>query len=352
MPFNPIDLLYNMVAIPSLSGEEHVLADFLVREMAALGLTARLDEAGNAVGVREYADEHGRITREIILLGHMDTVAGVVPLRLAEGRLYGRGTVDAKGPLAAFITAAAQAQLPRGTRVIVIGAVEEESASSKGARFAAEQYQPDWCIIGEPSGWDGVTLGYKGRLLLDYTLALPMGHTAGPVAGAAETAVAFWQAIQNHAAEYNHGRARLFDQLLPSLRHIATTNDGLTDWAMAKIGWRLPPRFDPAALEAWLRPWAGAAEIHTYGYEPAFQADRKSSLAGAFNRALRGVGATPHFKLKTGTADMNIVGPHWNCPIVAYGPGNSQLDHTPDEHIILAEYAQAIHILQQVLETG
>jgi LysW-gamma-L-lysine carboxypeptidase len=46
---------------------------------------------------------------------------------------------------------------------------------------------------------------------------------------------------------------------------------------------------------------------------------------------------------------MNVVGPVWNCPIVAYGPGDSLLDHTPNEHIVLAEYLQSIAILQTVL---
>ena len=46
---------------------------------------------------------------------------------------------------------------------------------------------------------------------------------------------------------------------------------------------------------------------------------------------------------------MNIVGPVWNCPIFAYGPGDSALDHTPDEHIDLDEYLRAIRVLTQAL---
>jgi LysW-gamma-L-lysine carboxypeptidase len=53
--------------------------------------------------------------------------------------------------------------------------------------------------------------------------------------------------------------------------------------------------------------------------------------------------------LKTGTCDMNVVGPVWDCPIVAYGPGDSSLDHTPDERINLNEYLQSIEILKSVL---
>lgn len=347
---NPLELLETLVGIQSLSGEEEQAARFLVGQMEAAGLTAEIDEAGNAVGIRVCGDENGHITREIVLLGHIDTVPGKVPVRVEDGRLYGRGTVDAKGPLAAFVIAASQAALPPGTRVVVIGAVEEESATSKGARYVVDRYRPDFCVIGEPSGWDGITLGYKGRLLLDYELCLPMGHTAGPDEGVAETAVAFWQSIQQYAATYNQERERLFDQLLPSLRHISTGSDGLTNRAAAKIGLRLPPGFDAAAFEPLALAWAGEADLRVYGHEAAFQANRHNDLVRAFNRAIRGQGTSPHYKLKTGTADMNVVGPRWNCPIVAYGPGDSLLDHTPQEHIVIADYLQAIEVLQTVLE--
>ena len=174
-----IEFLRELVSIPSLSGQEADAAAFLVSAMNSLGLDASIDQAGNTVGSRACLDADGRVTQEIMLLGHIDTVPGAIPVRIKGGRLYGRGTVDAKGPLAAFVIAAARSKLPLGTRVVVAGAVEEESATSKGARYLATQYQPDICIIGEPSGWDGVTLGYKGRVLLDYVLEQPMGHIAG-----------------------------------------------------------------------------------------------------------------------------------------------------------------------------
>ena len=46
---------------------------------------------------------------------------------------------------------------------------------------------------------------------------------------------------------------------------------------------------------------------------------------------------------------MNVVGPGWQCPIVAYGPGDSSLDHTPNEHIRLDEYWQAVVVLESAL---
>ncbi len=346
---DPIQFIQDLVAIPSLSGEETAVAQFLVSQMTACGLTAHIDEAGNAVGVRACPDEAGEITHEIIMLGHMDTVPGEIPVEIVDGKLYGRGAVDAKGPLAAFVMATAQADLKPGTRVIVVGAVEEESASSKGARHLLGQYQPDWCLIGEPSGWDGITLGYKGRLLIDYTYRQAMSHTAGQDGGAAEVGLNWYNRVAHYIQAFNTERDKLFDQLLPSIRDIHTHSDGLTNSIYIKLGIRLPMDFDIADFETRLRCWADGADIAFYGYEAAFRNGRATPLARKFNRVLREAGAQPVFKVKTGTSDMNVVAPGWQCPIVAYGPGDSRLDHTPEEHLVLADYMRAIEILKKVI---
>lgn len=66
--------------------------------------------------------------------------------------------------------------------------------------------------------------------------------------------------------------------------------------------------------------------------------------------AIRSAGAQPGFVLKGGTSDMNVVGARWTCPIIAYGPGDSALDHTPHERIALDEYAQAVAVLRAYIE--
>jgi [amino group carrier protein]-lysine/ornithine hydrolase len=387
-----IDLLHGLVAIPSTSRNEAEASAWLVSQMQQLGYDrAFVDAAGNAVG--EIGSPQAE--RTLLLLGHIDTVPGNIPVRIEEGEagplLYGRGSVDAKGPLATFTTAAARIGSAwaheKNLRVVVVGAVEEEAATSKGARFIADRFdgiqepKPDACIIGEPSGWQRITLGYKGRLLVELEASQPMAHTAGPDRGVATVAVDFWNWLTAYTDRFNQGREKTFDQLLPSLRDLQTwTDDAMHDWVRARTGTRLPLGFDPNDFVAELSGWAASCTeassapvtlpairpgeshllhisgarteiyLHLLGYEPAWRSDRSTSLARAFLAGMRSVSdERPGYLVKTGTSDMNVVGPAWDCPIVAYGPGDSSLDHTPYEHIQLDEYWQAVQVLEETL---
>lgn len=337
-------LLYDLVAIPSPSHEEAAAVRFLVDWMAAHGYDeAYVDAAGNAVGVI------GRGEREIVLLGHIDTFGGFPTPRIDESRrLYGRGAVDAKGALCTFAVAALRANLPDDLRVIVVGAVEEEAATSKGARHIAAQFAPELCIIGEPSNWDRITLGYKGRLVLSWSWSGALAHSAADTPSAPERAFAYWARVTAYCAAFNDGRESPFARLLPRLQAIHSDDDGVHGRAEMTIGFRLPPDLAPPDVLAALGE-DGDARIEPYGAEQTVVAERDSILTRALRGAIRAEGGKPRFVYKTGTADMNVVAPVWGCPIVAYGPGDSALDHTPDEHIQLDEYRRAINVLAGAL---
>ncbi len=367
-----VDLVHGLVGIPSLSRQEAVASTWLVSQMRGAGFDrAFIDDAGNAVG--ELG--HPQAARTLVLLGHIDTVPGNIPVRIESGLLYGRGSVDAKGPLATFVAGAARfgsaAAKAANVRVVVVGAVEEEAATSKGARFIASRFNggservPDACIIGEPSHWNRITLGYKGRLLLDLTANQPMAHTAGPDASVASVVVDLWNWVTAHASQLNAGKDKAFEQLTPSLRRfITSTSEGMHDSVDAQIAWRLPVGFDTDTfvkqIEAWphqvIRPSSHQAIKTSFtfkfrGHEQAWRGDRSNTLVRSFLAGLRSVGASEKlgFVLKTGTSDMNVVAPAWKCPVVAYGPGDSSLDHTPNEHLELDEYWKAVNVLENTL---
>ena len=344
-------LVGGLVAIPSVSRQEGDAAEWLVARMAERGFQASVDPAGNAVG------EIGEGPVHVVLLGHIDTVPGEIPVRIEEGELVGRGAVDAKGPLATFVAAATEP--PAGVRITVVGAVEEESPTSKGARYRATLPAPDWCVIGEPSGWDGVTVGYKGRLVLGLSLTRDARHGASPGPTCAEEALVLWDRIRTAAeartpdTQLTRGFAHL-DCRLEGIQAIA--GDGLTERAELRVGYRVPPGIATTELADAVREIAGSHDgeaavevLHVASEEPARTA-RSSALARAFAGAIVAAHGTPAFRVKSGTSDMNILLPAWGCPMVAYGPGDARYDHTPMERLGLADYALAIQVLRAVLE--
>jgi LysW-gamma-L-lysine carboxypeptidase len=346
-----VDLLEGLLQIPSPSGSEGAAVDHLVAWMRRRGFVARRDEAGNAVGVLHppRSDQTGSETRELVLLGHIDTVAGYPPVVRRDGQLYGRGAVDAKGPLAAFATAAALVGARPGWRIVVVGAVEEESATSKGARAVTRTLRPEMVIIGEPTGWQKVALGYKGRLLAELSVGRPMSHRAGPEASAPERALTYWSSVTGRLAQLNAGREKIWDQVQGMLRGFSSSDDGLEETAQLQLGFRLPLHMTPEELKEHLRDLVNGHKLAFHGEETAFRAEKNTPLVRAFLGAVRDQGGDPGFVVKTGTSDMNVVGPVWKCPIVAYGPGDSALDHTPEEHVELAEWRKGVAVLADVL---
>jgi LysW-gamma-L-lysine carboxypeptidase len=86
-------------------------------------------------------------------------------------------------------------------------------------------------------------------------------------------------------------------------------------------------------------------------FTPAYRAEKNTPLVRAFLSAIRKQAGSPGFTVKSGTSDMNITAPIWQCPTLAYGPGDSDLDHTPTEHILVSEYQRGVQVLAEVLRT-
>lgn len=342
----PSPTLIGLVEHYSPTGEERGAVAWLVEHMLGLGFTtASADEAGNAVGTI------GEGPNQIVLLGHIDTVPGRIDIRVEDGVLHGRGTVDAKGPLAAFVDAAARVGPVPDWQVVVIGAVDEE-CDSAGARFVAERYRPRFTIIGEPSGWDMVTLGYRGIIRFRFTVRQTVGHTASGKESACQAAVGFWNRLVEISLRENKGAERKFDQFTPILEEMSSSGDGFTQSAEIGGHVRLPQAVPPELAEQFLREAAdeeGKLEIGEVALA-AYRVEKNSPVVGAFLAAIRAQGGEPSFRFKLGTADINVVGPQWNCPMAVYGPGDSALDHTPEERISLEEYARSVAVLESVLK--
>lgn len=345
-----VALLERAVGTPSVSGAEAAVAELFVEAMRGYGAKAAVDAAGNAVG------SVGDGPVNVVFLGHIDTVPGQIAVRREGDLLYGRGAVDAKGPFCTAVVAASRlsAAARAALTVTLVGAVEEEVSSSRGARHAVSTLpKPAFVIIGEPSGHDAVTLGYKGRLVAEVTAVTERVHSATDVPTAAELVVDAWSQLKRWAQEATPETAGIFDAVQVTLQGISSEDDGLEERARATIGFRLPPAWPPddavAALEAMRSP--PPVRVAFTGAEQPYRGPRDTPLTRAFRVALRAAGLKPRTNVKTGTSDMNVVAPVWNVPMLAYGPGDASLDHTPNEHVAVPDYLKAVTVLTHALET-
>ena len=356
------DTLVGLVSQYSPSGCERGAVEWLVTRMKSLGYTnAFVDEAGNAVGVM------GQGSKQVVLLGHIDTVPGEISVHIDDDNLYGRGSVDAKGPLACFVDAVSKVGLKDEWRFIVIGAVEEER-NSEGARFVIDQYRPDFAIIGEPNQWDRIALGYKGSAWANVMVKGEQAHTASGEITAAEAAIDIWLKIKAYVDSFNTDKQKAFDKLLLTLRGIESNSSDFEQSARLKVGMRLPVSVSPEDWYKTLNEALNVSAEHSDGGRnhdqtfrvlvepvgfavPAWECEKNTKLVRTFLNGIRSQGGEPRFVYKTGTADLNIVTPIWKCPTLVYGPGDSSLDHTPNEHISLEEYSRSIQVLSSALNT-
>ncbi len=344
-----VRFLHELVRTRSVTASERPAVEVFVEHAGTLGYDAHIDDVGNGIASRSGG---GPINLDIVLLGHIDTVPGDIPVRIEDGILHGRGSVDAKGPLAAMLIGASDATLPAGVRVRVAAALGEEQ-DSPGAQHLRDTWRPDACLIGEPSGWDGVTLGYKGRLVVTIEITTPCGHSAGEDRSAADIAMAWWRDAMDLIDRLNADRETVFDTVRATIVGMNSESDGLSDHAVIRGSFRVPQWISPEGLGSELRTiFRGdhRVALRLGGFEAAHRSSRNDAVVRAVTGAIRSVGGRPHPKLKTGTCDMNVVASAWDCPIAAYGPGDSSLDHSPEERLDLGEFARSIRVVREAVE--
>ena len=353
----PVSLLTSMLEIYSPSGKEEEISNFLAREMENLGFRVRKDEVGNVIG------EIGQGKLVILLCGHMDTVEGYIPVRVENNKLYGRGAVDAKAPLAAMIVAAStfvKKSFPG--KILVVGVVDEEGSGRGIKHFIKEGIQPDYAIFGEPSGIEKIVFGYKGILDIKITCETPSGHSAAPwlFDNAIEKAMEIWRQIQKlHLRE-----EKLGSRFYSTTSCLTKINGGNASSMIPSkcdiyVQLRIPPQFTPEQVFNEVRRKIKryqetnpkvSVTVEMGGVTNAFEADRRSVLVRALAWAIRKTTLNyASFSRKTGTGDMNVLGNALKIPVVTYGPGDSRLDHTPNEHIDLQEYLTSIKAYQKAL---
>ena len=350
--------LKDLLEVYSPSGCEEGLAQLLAQQMAGLGFSVVRDQVGNVIG---GVGEQGP---RILLCGHMDTVPGDIPVRLEGDFLYGRGAVDAKSALAAMLLGCDLAR-KRGVapfRGTVVGVVGEETSSTGIKSLIGRNGSFDLAVFGEPSGANQLIIGYKGSLKTQVTCLTSGGHSASPwlSKNSLEEVFEFWKELRQSLLQNNS--IRKFNVLTGCVTGIQGGQPGnnIPQKATLDIDLRVPPEIRPEQVidnvVNFLRKYERSHEGVRLAIEftdqcPAFVGLSNSLAVQVFRWAIKKtIGGRVELLKKTGTSDMNLFAQVHDVPMIAYGPGDSTLDHTENERIHIREYLGSIEVYAKAIE--
>ncbi|MBX7232994.1 MAG: YgeY family selenium metabolism-linked hydrolase [Caldilineales bacterium] len=363
------DFLSRLVATPSLSGQEAAVARQVADEMRNCGFPGvRCDRIGNIVG------RYGRPGGPVLLLNaHMDTVDVADPdawrhdpfgAEIQDGQLFGRGSADMKGALAAMVHGIGllcRQGIDLPGEVIVAAVVQEEPTEGMAMRVLVQEegIRPDWVILGEPTNLQ-LARGQRGRMELHVTVFGRSAHASSPEAG--ENALAnaarliFGLELQNASLMSDPvlGKATLavtgIDTLTASRNAIPDRCDLIID---RRLTLGETPARALAEIEAVMQRERvrGKVETGAYrslsytGYEctgpevyPAWLLPADHPLLQQSQAVIeRSLGRRPTVGIWAFSTDGVYTMGEAGIPTLGFGPGDARLAHTSDESIPLGD---------------
>jgi len=312
-----------LVDIESITGNEGAVGDFLHCELARLGFQPeKIPVEGQRCNVFATWPEQSRPA--IVFSTHMDTVPPFVPSSEDAARIYGRGSCDAKGIIAAQITAAErlrQENIHAGLLFLV-----GEERDSLGAKVANQSPRGSKFLVnGEPTE-NRVALASKGALRVEVIAQGRMAHSAYPELGES--------AIDKLLAALQRLRA----MTLPEVKGIGpcTLNIGVID------GGRAPNVIPDKARAQLLYRLVGPAE----------QLKREIVQAVDGLAQVEFVLEIPFIRLRTLDGLANMVAAfttdipalsNWGQPLLV-GPGSIHVAHTDGEYVEKKQLQDAVEL--------
>ena len=362
---SPVDLLGELIRIPSVNPEgdpgvpepgEERLAGFLADHLRSLGAEVALREVlpGRPNVVARFPGNRSGKPR-LLLAPHTDTVSvagmtidpfgGIV----RDGKIWGRGASDTKGPMAAMLSALARCReiLPTlGHEIWFAGLMGEESGQHGAKALAAEEHF-DFVIAGEPTGLRTVH-AHKGSLWVTLKSRGKAVHASAPELG--ENAIyAMTSAVERLRVGVIPKLDRLTHPLLGrTTLSVGTIRGGsktniVPDHCEATLDIRVVPGVEVAHVMELIREALGEVEMTWQGSEP-LNTDPHHPLVAT----LSSLGATP-------------AGAPWFCdaavfaaagmPSVALGPGSIAQAHTADEWISVTDLEEGAEFFARFLRS-
>lgn len=321
---NLFELTKQLMSIPSVSGEEEAVGYWLRDYLESLGWTVELQEvSANQRNVIAYLNE----TPRVWLSTHMDTVPPFIAPTEDDEKIYGRGSCDAKGIIAAQITAAEELRREGVEDIGLLYTVEEERAST-GAKVANDHplaAKCEYLINGEPTDND-LAIGSKGAFRAKIKTTGRAAHSAYPEQG--ESAI---EKLLDILEDVRHTKLPNDEFFGETTVNLATLDGGIALNVIppnAECGMliRLTTPMEPIrdALESLIRD-RGELEIMSYSLPVKMLA-----VDGFQQKVVRFTTDIPHL-------------PNWGQPLLL-GPGSILVAHTKDEFVLKKDLETSVQL--------
>jgi succinyl-diaminopimelate desuccinylase len=381
---DPVDLTRDLIRIPSVTPADEGAMDVLERRLTALGFTCRRlafeGPGGTAADARIenlYA-RRGTASPNLCFAGHTDVVptgpseqwsSRPFEAEVRDGVLYGRGAVDMKGGIAAWVAAVSrvlsEGEVPGSLSFLITG--DEEGPALHGTKrvvetLAAEGEVIDACVVGEPSSsqhlGDMIKVGRRGSLNTWITVHGKQGHVAYPerAANPAPVIAKLMARLNDHVLDDG------YEGFPPSNLEITTIDVGnpATNIIPAEARARLNIRFNPThtgdELIAWLNAMAGEAqaasglriELEHLCSGNAFLTERGPFVEGVQDAVEAATGRRPEASTTGGTSDARFI--RAMCPVLELGLVGQTM-HQVDERAPVAEIEALAEVYRRVIGT-
>ncbi len=327
------------------SGEEHRIAPTMKDLSKRLGFSHfEIDPAGN------YIMRRGRGPNTLLLAGHVDTVPGMLEHGIRDGEVYGRGAVDAKGPLAALMVGGAEAEFDEDKYSVIVAGLVDEEGAGRGAQALLNSIRDvRGVVIGEPTGAEGVVISYRGSLTFRLRCTALGGHSSAPYVG--ESALdKLLEAIGEIRSIFN---GKSYGEPTSAITQLRAGDwpTKLPEEAEATLNIRYPPGMDGASIIERVEAVASmrGCRVEILDSTPPVSASLDSPTVRSLVRSIIMNGRKPKILRKTGSSDMNILH-KLTRNIAAYGPGNSLLAHTSRESVSIVDLEFSKNVVRRAVE--
>ena len=376
-PIDPVALAAELIRRPSVTPKDEGALSIVAARLEQLGFTCHpltFTEDGHEPVANLYA-RWGNGQPNLCFAGHTD----VVPTGAAEqwsfdpfgaalrdGVLCGRGAVDMKGAIAAFIAAAERFIATRGPdfagsiSLLITG--DEEGVAINGTKKVLEWLKArgetlDACVVGEPTSatalGDMIKIGRRGSMTGRLTVEGTQGHVAYPhlTDNAAHRLIALLEALTTSPLDPGT------EHFQPSSLQVTTIDIGnpatnvVPGLARATFNIRFNDRWTSETLKTWVADKLGTAGGKV---RLAWEVSGESFLVppGPVSECLTAAigavtGRVPELSTTGGTSDARFI--HAHCPVAEFGLVGLTM-HKTDERVLIADIAQLTAIYEGFLE--